>query len=81
MLNDHNPLWVHAHHVTAHQLTQHLKTNGITDTHYNSHADPADHHEKKEEPELVDNCDVSVVRSRVPEHLQSSEKPDQNYNK
>ena len=81
MLNDHHPLWVHAHHFIARQLTQHLKTNGITNTHYNSHADPADHHEKKEQPELVGYCDVSIICSRVPEHLQSSEKPDQNYNK
>jgi hypothetical protein len=40
--------------ITVRQLTQHLETNGITYAHYNSHADPADHHEKKEEPELVD---------------------------
>ena len=77
MLNDHHPLY----HFTAGQLTQHLKTNGITYTHYNSHANPADHHEKQEDPELVDVCDVSVIRRRVPEYLQSSEKPDHNYNK
>jgi hypothetical protein len=44
-------------------VSQHLKTNGITYTHYNSHANPADHHEKKEDPELVDVCDISVIRS------------------
>jgi hypothetical protein len=81
MLTDRHPLRVHAHYFIARQLTQHLKTNGITNTHYNSHADPTDHHEKKEEPELVDICDVSIICRSVPEHLQSSGKQDQNYNK
>lgn len=54
------------------QLTQHLKTNCITHTHNNSHADPAENHEEKEEPKLVEICNVHIIHSRLPEHLHVS---------
>jgi hypothetical protein len=56
------------------KLTQHLKTNGITYAHYNSHTNPTEHHEEKEEPELVEVRNIRVIHSGVPKHLRTSGK-------
>jgi hypothetical protein len=53
------------------RLTQHLKTNGIAYAHYDSHTDPAEYHEQREEPELVHFRNTGVTHGSVPEHLRT----------